>query len=144
MKEFTREEIDSIVKAMSQEPPEEKEAPQIPVRRNSRTSIAKVSFGTLSEIEPPRPHAPQTEKEWGKWKNLKVRVEVMFGSSSLTLQELASLEPGSLVSFDQLAEEPVDIYVNGLKIGKGQVVAVEGHYGIKLLSLDEKSRNMVQ
>jgi flagellar motor switch protein FliN len=137
MSDFTPEEIEGIVKAMSQSS-EIEEKPQIPLRPlGTFTTLSKLSFAPFDE-EKPRPIQELTEKELGKWKDLKVTLEVIFASSKMTLQQLASLEEGHLLTFDQLAEEPVDIYVNDKRIAKGEIVLVDGNFGVKILSFVQK------
>ncbi len=134
MNEFTPDEIDGIVKAMSQEPPSKEEGGKIPLRTpGSYGTISKVTF-TPIEGERPRPLSELTEKELTDFETLKATVEVVFGKTRLTLKELAGLKPGSLLPLDDLCDDLVDIYVNGTKIGRGEVVAVDGQFGVKIVN----------
>jgi flagellar motor switch protein FliN/FliY len=45
---------------------------------------------------------------------------------------LLELAPGSVVELDGIAGEPVDIYVNGCLIAKGEVVVVNDRFGIRI------------
>ncbi len=45
------------------------------------------------------------------------------------------LERGSLVEFDKLASEPVDILINGKKMAEGEVVVIDKHFGIRLTNI---------
>ncbi|MCC5832304.1 MAG: FliM/FliN family flagellar motor switch protein [Chlamydiales bacterium] len=133
MSEFTPDEIEGIVKAISQEPSEE-EGGKIPVLPpGSYGPISKVAFTPISG-EKPRPLSLLSEKERSSFEHLKAHVEVVFGKTKLTLKELAALEEGSLLPLDELCDDLVDIYVNHIKIGRGEVVTVDGRYGVKIIS----------
>jgi flagellar motor switch protein FliN/FliY len=135
MSEFTPEEIEGIVKAMSQAS-EIETPPQIPLRPlGTFTTLSKLTFAPFDE-EKPRPLLELTEKEIGKWKDLKITLDVLFASSKITLGDLASLEEGHLITFEQLAEEPVDIYVNGKRIARGEIILADGNFGVKILSFE--------
>jgi flagellar motor switch protein FliN len=134
METFSPEEIEGIVEAMSQKPLTDEERAKIPLRPpGSYTKIAKVAFSPLPG-ERPRPLAELTSKEMGDLEGLKAHVEVIFGKTHLSLKELAALEPGSLLPLEDLCDDLVDIYVNGSKIGRGEVIVVDGHFGVKIVS----------
>lgn len=138
MSEFTPDEIEGIVKAMSQDPPAAEEGGKIPLLPpGSYGSVSKVAF-TPIEGEKPRPLSELTDKEIADFENLKARVEVVFGKTKLSLKELAALEEGSLLPLEDLCDDLVDIYVNGTKIGRGEVIAVDGQFGVKLVSFVQK------
>ena len=63
---------------------------------------------------------------------VSLRVSVEVGSTSMTLAELLSLSEGSVVELDRAANELLDIYANGTLIAKGEIVSVEGRYGIQI------------
>jgi len=135
MSEFTPDEIEGIVKAMSQEAPSEEKIPLLPP--GSYGTVSKVAF-TPIEGEKPRPLSELTEKELSDFETLKAHIEVVFGKTKLTLKELAALEEGSLLPLDDLCDDLVDIYVNGTKIGRGEVVAVDGQFGVKIICFAQK------
>ena len=63
---------------------------------------------------------------------VSLRVSVEVGSTSMTLAELLALSDGSVVELDRAANELLDIYANGTLIAKGEIVSVEGRYGIQI------------
>ncbi|MEQ1551860.1 flagellar motor switch protein FliN [Sphingorhabdus sp.] len=66
---------------------------------------------------------------------ISVRVSVEVGSTSMTLAELAALEPGSVVALDRKVGEPLDICANGSLVARGEIVSVDGRYGIRIIEL---------
>lgn len=80
-------------------------------------------------------------KEVSQWKDLKVYVEVVLGSTRLSDDKIASLKDGSIVVFEELADEFVTIYINGKKIAQGRIATVDNHYAIQITEiLDKKQR----
>lgn len=63
---------------------------------------------------------------------VSLRVSVEVGSTSMTLAELLSLSEGSVVELDRAANELLDIYANGTLIAKGEIVSIDGRYGIQI------------
>jgi len=67
---------------------------------------------------------------------------VVVGSTTLTLEEVLNLGPGSVVELDNLVEEPVDIKVNGKLVAKGEIVVVEEKFGVKITDIVEKEERV--
>jgi flagellar motor switch protein FliN/FliY len=67
--------------------------------------------------------------------DIPVRMSVEVGSTSLKLAEVMDLAEGSIVELDRQAEDLLDIYVNGALIAKGEVVTVNGRYGIRVVEV---------
>ena len=61
-----------------------------------------------------------------------LRISVEVGSASLTLAELLQLGEGSVVELDRQAGDLLDIFANGTLIARGEVVSVDGKYGIRV------------
>lgn len=67
--------------------------------------------------------------------DIPLNVEVVVGSTVLTLGELLHLTPGSVVELEQDIETPVDIKVNGKLIAKGEIVIVEDRFGVRIIDI---------
>ncbi|HKX22230.1 MAG TPA: flagellar motor switch protein FliN [Rhizorhapis sp.] len=67
--------------------------------------------------------------------DIPVRMSVEVGSTSLKLAEVMDLAEGSVVELDRQADELLDIMVNGTLIAKGEVVTVNGRYGIRVVEV---------
>jgi len=64
--------------------------------------------------------------------DVPVKVTVEVGRRRLPLAELARLAPGSLIVLDREAHEPADILVNGKVVGRGEIVMIDGAYGVRV------------
>lgn len=71
----------------------------------------------------------------GNLMDVPVRVTVEVGRTKIPLSELVELGPGSLVVLDREAHEPADILVNGKIVAHGEVVTMDGSYGIRVTSV---------
>jgi flagellar motor switch protein FliN/FliY len=68
--------------------------------------------------------------------DVPLKVSVVLGKAKRPIKEVLGLTPGSIVELDKLAEEPVDILINGTPIAKGEVVVVNENFGIKISTIE--------
>jgi flagellar motor switch protein FliN/FliY len=59
-------------------------------------------------------------------------VSVSFGKTELPVRDVLKLTTGSVVELDQLVSDPVDVIVNNCIIARGEVVVVDGNYGVRI------------
>jgi len=72
--------------------------------------------------------------------DVPVRVTVEVGRRKLPLAELARLGPGSLVVLDRETHEPADILVNGKIVAHGEIVTIDGSYGVRVTRVLQSER----
>src|SRR6266704_3265539 len=75
--------------------------------------------------------------------DVELPVSVSFGRAHLPLKEVIKLTYGSIVELNRSVSEPVDVMVNNCTIARGEVVVVEGNFGIrikKVISRQERLR----
>jgi flagellar motor switch protein FliN/FliY len=75
----------------------------------------------------------------GHLMDVAVKVTVEVGRTRITLGELCKLGPGSLVVLDRAAHESADILVNGKIVARGEIVTVDGSYGVRVVSIVQGS-----
>lgn len=66
---------------------------------------------------------------------LELPLSVRFGRVQMPLERILELRPGSVVELEGSQDEQVDLLVNGSVVARGEVVAVEGHYAIRILEI---------
>ncbi len=74
---------------------------------------------------------------------VELPVSVSFGKTELLLRDVLKLTSGSIVEMSRTTNEPVDVIVNNTVIARGDVVVVDGNYGVrisKISSLRERLR----
>ena len=73
---------------------------------------------------------------------VSLRVSVEVGSTSMTLAELLAIDEGSVIELDRAATDLLDIYANGTLIAKGEIVSVDGRYGIQVAAVVAPARGL--
>jgi flagellar motor switch protein FliN/FliY len=63
---------------------------------------------------------------------VELEVTLRFGQRKLPLRQLVELNPGSIVELDKRVHEPVELLLRDKIIARGEVVIVEGHYGLRV------------
>lgn len=66
---------------------------------------------------------------------VSVRLSVELGRTDMALKDVLSLSEGSVVSLDRLADELLDITANGQVIAHGEVIAQDGRFALRIVSL---------
>jgi len=102
-----------------------------------------------SNVEPAKSDSPANINiENEEIKNLKLlldvklNVRVRIGSKKMLLKDVINMDIGSIVELNQLANEPLDVLVDDKKIAEGEVVIVDGNFGIQITSIGTKKERM--
>jgi flagellar motor switch protein FliN/FliY len=64
--------------------------------------------------------------------DVELPVSISFGKTQLPLKDVLKLTTGSIVELNRAITEPVEILVNHCLVARGEVVVVEGNYGIRI------------
>ena len=67
--------------------------------------------------------------------DVELPVMLRFGSRQATLQEVLELATGAVLELDREIREPVDLVLNEKVIARGEVVVVDGNYGLRVLEV---------
>ncbi len=88
---------------------------------------------TFKELSPARgTEAPQ---ELDFILDLPLEVSVEIGRTKMQIRDLLKLTQGSIIELERIAGEPVDIYVNGKLMAKGEVVVVNDRFGVRVTEI---------
>lgn len=85
-----------------------------------------------------------TEKQYGNLKSLldvPMEVTVRIGSTTRSIDEVGNFTRGTIIELDSLANEPVDIMVNGNLIAKGDVVVVDDNFAVRITEIVKAKRD---
>ena len=77
--------------------------------------------------------------------DVELPVSVSFGRAQLMLKDVIKLTMGSIVELNRALTEPVEVIVNNCVIARGEVVVIEGNYGIRIkqvISRQERLRTL--
>ena len=68
-------------------------------------------------------------------KDVDVRLSVELGRTQMALKDVLALDEDSVVMLDRLTDELLDVHVNGTLIGRGEIIAQGGRFGLKIIEL---------
>jgi len=80
---------------------------------------------------------PVTAEELSRLHDVPVELAVEVGRTKMTIREALALGPGSIVTLNRLAGEPVDLLVNGKPIARGEVVVIDEEFGLRVTEVLE-------
>lgn len=67
--------------------------------------------------------------------DVPLEISVVLGRTKKNIKDILNFGTGSLIELDKLAEEPVEILVNGKKVAYGEVVVVDENFGVRITSI---------
>jgi len=76
--------------------------------------------------------------------NIKLKLSVRLGTKLFLLKDILRWDIGEIIELEQMVNEPLEILVNGIKIGEGEAVIVEGKFGLKIRSIGNDSSVLSQ
>lgn len=76
--------------------------------------------------------------------DVKLNVKVRIGQKKMILKDVVSMDIGSVVELDQLVNDPLEILVDDKVIARGEVVIVDGNFGIQITDIGTKKERLEQ
>lgn len=81
------------------------------------------------------PTSSTKQRDLSFFHHIPVKVTLEVASTEVALGELMKVEEGAVIELDKLAGEPLDVRVNGHLLARGEVVVVNGKYGLRLVDV---------
>ena len=88
-----------------------------------------------SAVDYMAPTSSSKQRDLSFFRQIPVKVTLEVASAEVSLGELMRVEAGAVIEPDKLAGEPLDVRVNGRLLAKGEVVVVNGKYGLRLVDV---------
>ena len=107
----------SAITGIYQEEPKVQVVPSAPVSNNT---------GSINSSVTP------TSKNLELLYNVKLKLSVRLGTKIVLLKDILRWDVGEIIELEQMVNEPLEILINGVKIGEGEAVIVEGKFGLKI------------
>lgn len=107
-------------------------------------SVADVEFGSLKD-EGGDPGEGGRRRTLDMLSNIPLHITVQLGETQLLLKELMALGPGAVIELERPAGEPIDLLVNGVPVGRGDVVVVNEQFGLRIteiISAEARLKNL--
>ncbi len=125
-----------MVEESTAEPKEGKEGTEAPrsgggEAGGTAVEAAPVSFGPIDAGE----EGGGSSRNLDLLLDVPVKVSAEVGRTTLPLEKVLDLGPGSVIELDKKSEEPVDVCVNGRLVARGEVVVVDDCYGIRITQI---------
>jgi flagellar motor switch protein FliN/FliY len=70
--------------------------------------------------------------------NVRLKVTAELGTCKMLVRDILKLGSGSIVELDRVAGGPVDLLVNDRLVARGEVVAIDENFGVRVTELIEK------
>lgn len=93
---------------------------------------------------------PNVEMSSDEMKNIalimdvKLPVRVRIGRKKMLLKDVLNMDIGSVIELNQLANDPLEILVDNNVIALGEVVIVDGNFGVQITSIGSKKDRLTQ
>jgi len=76
--------------------------------------------------------------------DVKLPVRVRIGKKRMLLKDVLNMDIGSVIELNQLANDPLEILVDNHVIAQGEVVIVDGNFGVQITSIGTKRERLTQ
>ena len=76
-----------------------------------------------------------TSSNLGLLFDVQLDATIRFGGRQLLLRDILSLSPGSVIELDRQVGEPAELLVAGKLVARGEVVVVDGNFGLRVTEL---------
>ncbi len=76
--------------------------------------------------------------------DVKLPVKVRIGKKKMLLKDVLNMDIGSVIELNQLANDPLEILVDNHVIAEGEVVIVDGNFGVQVTSIGTKRERLNQ
>src|SRR5580765_9107827 len=74
--------------------------------------------------------------------DLELPVSVSFGKAQMPLEQILKWTTGSIVELETAVNEPVEVVVNNCVIARGEVVVVDGNYGVRVQQIVSRAERL--
>jgi flagellar motor switch protein FliN/FliY len=136
---MTQEEIDALIQSGDLESEAEQQA-SMPDLGASEHEVSDADFSDIDKDGDTiySPLDPKLELLY----DLQLPVSIELGRTNMLIRNILRLGRGSVIEFDKLVSEPVDVLINGKKVAEGEVVVIDKHFGIRITTLVDPTERL--
>lgn len=98
-----------------------------------KTAAAKQENVEILPAAAPRPAL--VPNELAMIGHVEVSLEARLGTVTMTVDALFGLNAGDVVAMDEWLDAPLTLVLNGKPVARGELLAVDDHYGIRILDV---------
>jgi len=111
-------------------------APNTEPQPQEKVGIQAAGFSELTE----EPQGPGLSLDLVL--DISMPVTVELGRATMAVRDLLQLRTGSVVELDNMAGEPVDLYVRDVRFARGEVVVVDNNFGLRVTEIISPQRRL--
>lgn len=67
--------------------------------------------------------------------SVEVNLFAEFGTTKVPLKSILEYETGTIIQLEKKSNDPINIYVDNVLIAKGEIVAVNKNFGVKITEI---------
>jgi flagellar motor switch protein FliN/FliY len=97
----------------------------------ARKPVRKLEFASFDESD----KTSEPPKNLDFILDIPLTISVELGRTKMVINDMLQLGQGSVIELAKLAGEPLDIYVNGKLMARGEVVLVNDKFGVRLTDI---------
>ena len=127
-------------------PATEAAAPAEPAPAEPEAAAAPAAPAPAAAPAPPAPAAApaqtapafnplSTPKQMDALAGVQMEVTIEVGRTSLPIGQLLQLQPGQIVELDREVGSPLDMFINGTLLARGEIVVVDDQFGFRVTSV---------
>ncbi len=116
------------------------ETVEAPVPAAAQSEAASNVFANLAPDVAGLP--PELTRNLDLVMDIPIQLTVELGRTRMPIRNLLQLAQGSVVELNELAGEPLDVFVNGCLVAQGEVVVVNEKFGIRLTDIITPSERL--
>jgi flagellar motor switch protein FliN len=121
--------VESVI---SEQPYDEPLVPAEPVDVAEPTGMSGPAVAEFEPLEPTPAAQPANDADLARLHAVPVELAVEIGRTRMTIGDALALGPGSIVTLNRMAGEPIDLLVNGRRIARGEVVVIDEEFGLRV------------
>ena len=94
----------------------------------------------------PANKADLTEEETkniGLLLDVKMPIHVKIGSKKMLVKDVVNMDIGSIIELEQLANEPLEVFVDNKMVAKGEVVIIDGNFGVQITHIGTRKERLM-
>jgi len=114
---------------------------------DGESASAAQAVGSSNSCEPSEPSVNLSSDEMGNIAlimDVKLPVRVRIGKKRMLLKDVLNMDIGSVIELNQLANDPLEILVDNHVIAEGEVVIVDGNFGVQITTIGSKRERLKQ
>lgn len=128
----SREPQPAVPEAIAPPPQQPSDAPAAPAEPAVVVETAAAALGSAA-AGADSPHIVPSNLDL--LLDVELDASLRFGQREMPLREILELRPGSVIELDRNLQEPAELLVAGRVIARGEVVTVDGNYGLRITDI---------